>query len=91
MDSHRERPGFTPEVPGLLVINDFSDIDGLTERKAKTFEALHVGHAEKLNTKISRATTFLEIIRMLETEADRGQKLIALCSNANPMVELPNT
>jgi hypothetical protein len=91
VDSHRERLGFAPEVPGLLVINDFSDIDGLAERKAKTFDALHVNHAEKLNIKILRTTTFLEIVRRLESETDRGQKLIQLCLHAKPMVVLPNT
>lgn len=90
VDSHRERLGISPEIPGLLIINDFSDIDGLAERKAKTFDALHTGHAGKLNIKILRTTTLLEIVRTLETEKDRGAKLIQLCLNAKPMVELPN-
>ena len=91
MDSHRERINITPEVPGLLVINDFSDIVGLAERKSKTFDTLHVTHAEKLNIKILRTTALLEIIRKFESEKDRGQKLIQLCSHAKPMVELPDT
>lgn len=91
VDSHRERLGIPPEVPGLLVINDFTDIDSLADRKAKSFEPMHVGHAEKLNIKILRTTTFLEIIRKFESERDRGQKLIQLCSHAKPMVELPNS
>jgi hypothetical protein len=90
VDSHRERPGLSPEIPGLLVINDFSDIDGLAERKAKTFDALHTSHAEKLNIKILRTTTLLEIIRALEGETDRGPKFLQLCAKAKPMVELPN-
>lgn len=90
VDSHRERLGISPEIPGLLIINDFSDIDGLDERKAKTFDALHIGHAEKLNIKILRTTTLLEIIRVLEAETDRGQKFLQLCANAKPMVQLPN-
>jgi hypothetical protein len=90
VDSHRERLSIPPEIPGLLIINDFSDIDGLAERKAKTFDALHMGHAEKLNIKILRTTTLLEIVRTLEAEKDRGQKLIQLCMNAKPVVELPN-
>jgi hypothetical protein len=91
VDSHRERLGISSEIPGLLVINDFSDINGLAERKVKAFDALHVNHAEKLNIKILRTTTLFEIARMLEAESDRGQKLIQFCSNAKPMVELPTT
>ena len=90
VDSHRERLGISAEIPGLLIINDFSDIDGLAERKAKTFDALHTSHAEKLNIKILRTTTLLEIVRGSEAENDRGAKLVQLCSTAKPMVELPN-
>jgi hypothetical protein len=89
VDSHRERLGILPEVPGLLIINDFSDVDGFAQRKAKTFDALHTSHAEKLNIKILRTTTLLEIIQSFEGQKDRGQKLIQLCSVAKPMVELP--
>jgi hypothetical protein len=90
VDSHRERLGISPEIPGLLIINDFSDIDGLAERKVKTFDTLHTAHAEKLNIKILRTIRLLEIVRALEPEKDRGARLIRLCSMAKPMVELPN-
>jgi hypothetical protein len=90
VDSHRERLHISPDVPGLLIINDFSDIDGLDMRKARTFDPLHLGHAEKLNIKILRTTTLFEIIRALEDEKDRGGKLIQLCLDGKPMVELPN-
>lgn len=88
VDSHRERLGIAPEVPGLLIINDFNDVVGLLERKSKAFDKLHVSHAEKLNIKILRTTTFLETIKQYELEADRGQKFINLCLRAKPMVEL---
>ena len=88
VDSHRERLGIAPAIPGLLIINDFTDIDGFAERKAKTFDGLHVSHAEKLNIRILRTTTLIEIIRTLENEKTRGEKFLQLCLTATPMVEL---
>jgi hypothetical protein len=88
VDSHRERLGISADVPGLLIINDFTDIDGFAERKAKRFDKLHVDHAEKLNIKILRTTTLIEIIRLVEMEKERGRKVLHLCSTAKPMVEL---
>lgn len=91
VDSHRERLGISPEVLGLLIINDFTDIDGLAERKAKAYDKLHVDHAEKLNIKILRTTTLIEIIRSFETEKERGEKFIQLCTIAKPIVNLPQS
>ncbi len=88
VDSHRERLGISHEVPGLLILNDFSDIEGFDERKAKTFDVLHTGHAEKLNIKILRTTTLVEIVRAFEVKKDRGQKLLELFTGAHPMVQL---
>lgn len=89
VDSHRERLNILPEVPGLLIINDFSDINELAERKAKTFDDLHISHAEKLNIKILRTTTLLEIVQAFEFEKNRSTKFLQLLSAAKPMVELP--
>jgi hypothetical protein len=91
VDSHRERLGISPEVLGLLIINDFTDIDGLAERKAKAYDKLHVDHAEKLNIKILRTTTLIEIIRSFETEKERGEKFIQLCTIAKAIVNLPQS
>ncbi len=89
VDSHRERLGLPTEIPGLLILNDFSDIDGLQERKAKRFDQVHLGHADKLNIRILRTTTLLEIVVALETERDRGSKLLQLCASGTPLVKLP--
>jgi len=92
VDSHRERLGISPDVAGLLIVNDFTDIDGLAERKAKTFDTLHIKHAEKLNIKILRTTTLLEIIRLLENKSkgQPGQALLQLLADAKPLVGLPS-
>lgn len=90
VDSHRERLGISPEVPGLLILNDFSDVDSVAERKAKAFDESHIRHAQKLNIKILRTTALLEIIRAFEGDIDRGDRLIDLCLNGKPMVEMSN-
>jgi hypothetical protein len=92
VDSHRERLGVSPDVSGLLVLNDFTDVDGLDERKDKTFDALHLTHAEKLNIKILRTSTLLEIILFLEErdECQRTQVLLQLLTAAKPLVGVPD-
>ena len=89
VDSHRERLGLSAEIPGLLILNDFSDVNGLEERKAKRFDRMHLSHAAKLNIRILRTTTLLKIVLDLEDENDRGPKLLNLCASGTPLVELP--
>ena len=73
VDSHRERLGLPTEIPGLLILNDFSDINGLQERKAKRFDQVHLGHADKLNIRILRTTTLLEIVVALRRKGIVGR------------------
>jgi hypothetical protein len=89
VDSHRERLGVANDVPGLLIINDFSDIDGLAERKAQTFDALQLKHAEKLNVKVLRTTMLVEIMQVLEADNERDEKFVELCLAGQPIVQLP--
>lgn len=69
-------------------LNSFFYNVGWLKERPKKFDALHINHAEKLNIKILRTTMLLEIIRLLETEKDRGSKLLQLFSSAKPVVEL---
>lgn len=66
VDSHRERLKIDSSIPGLLIINDFMDVDGLEIRKAKPFDQNHRSHAERLNVKILRAVTLFEMMIELE-------------------------
>jgi hypothetical protein len=89
VDSHRERLDMPPEIPGLLVINDFADTDGIDERKAKQIDPNHLKHAIQHNVKILRTTTLFEFMRAVEELSDRGNIFLRQCSVANPFVELP--
>jgi hypothetical protein len=89
VDSHRERLGISSDVPGLLIINDFMGIEDFEERKKKTFDAQILIHAQRLNVKILRTTTLLEIMLACEVESDRKHHFLNACKTANPMVPLP--
>lgn len=86
VDSHRERLGISHDVPGLLIINDFSDIDGVLERRAQKFDVAQINHAAKLNVKILRTTTLLDIMLTLEDASKRTKPFLELCKTAAPMV-----
>jgi hypothetical protein len=86
VEAHRDRLGILDSVPGLLIINDFMEIDGLEERKQKRFDQQHLNHAQKLNIKILRTSTLLEIMLGEEQNPERKELLLDLCVNANPLV-----
>ncbi|HEY0456657.1 MAG TPA: hypothetical protein VGE41_09810 [Verrucomicrobiae bacterium] len=86
VDSHRERLGLGTEVSGLLIINDFMDIDGIEERKKKEFDPAQLKHAENLNIKILRTTTLFETMLKHEENPQRKQVFLKLCRNAKPLV-----
>lgn len=88
VDSHRERLGIPAEVPGLLILNDFMEIDGLEKREVKEFHSLQITHARNLNVRILRTTTLFRM--MLECEQldpdRRATAFLHACSDANPLV-----
>lgn len=88
VDSHRERLSISAEIPGLLILNDFTDIDGLQPRMTKEFDPTHLAHAEKLNVKILRTTTLLEIMRSVEQTTERSKSFFELCLAGNPLVKV---
>ena len=87
VDSHRERLGFGPEVLGLLLINDFMDLEGLEPRMEKNFDANHLAHATAINVRILRATSLFALMTALEGVEDRKERFLSLCASASPLVE----
>ena len=86
VDSHRERLGIGAEVPGLLIINDFMDLQNLDERKAKTFDAQNLTRAVSSNVKVLRTVTLFELMLAVEDSTDRKERFLTACNGAAPLV-----
>ncbi|HYF36549.1 MAG TPA: hypothetical protein VD994_14740, partial [Prosthecobacter sp.] len=91
VDSHRERLGLDPTVPGLLIINDFMDVEDFEERRAKPFAETHLEHAKSNNIRVLRTTSLFDIMRRCEDVAQRADIILSLCSSANPLVTLSDS
>ncbi len=89
VDSHRERLGFGSDIPGLLVINDFMDVENFDERKAKSFDPQNLTHARNNNVKILRTVTLFEMMLALEDATDRKDPLLTACETATPLLKVP--
>jgi hypothetical protein len=91
IDSHRERLSLTADTAGLLIVNDFMEIEGLEQRSAKQFDAQHLKHAVDLNIRILRTTTLFEL--MLDIEhlqiQERAGRFLSACSEAQPLLKHP--
>src|SRR5262249_33662875 len=90
VDSHREKLNIKTEVPGVLVINDFMDIEDFQKRKEKQFEQAHLQHAKNTNVKILRTTTLFDWMRRFEGESDRNVKFLAIIKQDDPLILPPN-
>ncbi|HEY6185058.1 MAG TPA: hypothetical protein VIW67_22655, partial [Terriglobales bacterium] len=90
VDSHRERLGFTTETAGLLVLNDFMEIEGLEERLTRQLEVQHLKHGANLNVRVLRTTTLFKLMREIERLADteRAANFLRVCSKAAGLVQL---
>ena len=88
VDSHRDRLGIGPEIPGLLIVNDFMDVEDFNARKAKVFDTNNLTHAKNNNVKVLRAVTLFECMLELEERQDRQAAFFELCDSANPLVEI---
>ncbi len=88
VDSHRERLGIDPKIPGLLIVNDFMDVEDFDIRKAKKFDANNLAHANKINVKVLRTATLFEYMLALEENEDRKTAFSNFCDRANPLVEI---
>lgn len=89
IDSHRERLGITSSTPGLLIVNDFMDVEDFDVRKAKTFDPNNLTHASSASVKVLRAVTLIEWMFNLEEGGDRQAAFFEMCDKASPLVEGP--
>ncbi len=89
VDSHRERLGIPSTTPGLLIVNDFMDVEDFEARKAKAFDPGHLTHASNTNVKVLRAVTLIEWMFALEESKDRQTAFFEICDKAKPLVPGP--
>src|SRR3972149_20082 len=80
VDSHRERSGLGPEVPGLLIINSQMDLAGIAKRLETTVAAEQIAHARRLNILIVRTIDLLYLMRRLEAETNRAGAFVSILS-----------
>jgi hypothetical protein len=66
VDSFRDRVGLPPNVPGLLFINDFMEIESLEARISKLVDPAHVKKAAADNIIIIRAAILLRLLLAIE-------------------------
>jgi len=90
LDSHRERLGVEHSIPGLLIINDFSDTPGIEPRKAKPIDQQHLTHATRLNVKILRTVNLIELMLASEDLTERKLFFLKACEQASPLVLVPS-
>jgi hypothetical protein len=95
VDSHRERLGLTADTAGLLILNDFMEVEGVEKRAGRELEAQHLKHAANLHVHVLRTTTLFEIMLRVERWApeSRAAELLRVCSEktlvaATDVVEL---
>jgi hypothetical protein len=88
LDNHRERLGISSDVPGLLILNDFLNVDSFEERKAKHVDNEMLAHARKLNVRVLRTTALIELMLRCEKQPDRKQAFLQTCAKADPLVLL---
>lgn len=89
LDSHREKLNVKAEIPGILIINDFMDIEDFAERKKKNFDQNHLRHAFATNVKVLRTTTLFEWMLFLEGELDRKTRFLATLRQTEPLIASP--
>jgi hypothetical protein len=88
VDSHRERLGLTADVAGLLISNDFMEVEGLTQRAVKEFDTQHLKHATNLNLRILRMSALFTMMLGVEqlSPKQRAAEFLRVCREGNPMV-----
>lgn len=89
LDSHRERLGLDHSLPGLLIINDFCDTAGMEARKKKPVDEQHLAHATRLNVRILRTTSLIDLMLASEDLKDRTSFFLKACEQASPLVLAP--
>lgn len=77
-DSHRERAGLSPSVPGVLIINNEMSVAGIKERSETTVPGEQIDHARKLNVLIIRTIDLLFLIRQFEDIHIKKEKFLKI-------------
>ncbi len=86
VDSHRERLELSHEIPGLLIINDFSEVAGLEQRRLKQIDRNHIELALRQNVRILRTTALLDLMLATEESNNRADTFITICTAGAPLV-----
>jgi hypothetical protein len=81
VDSHRERNELPPSLPGILLINIEMSIEGITQRLATTVDNEQIKHAQNFNVLIVRTIDLLFLMKRLENDPERKNKLLSLLSS----------
>lgn len=91
VDSHRERLGLDNAIPGFLLINNDMSVESLAEREKTSFAKEHVVHAKRMNVLIMRSIDFLHLMKILETNSDRGGELLKRMSQGGGWLRATQT
>ncbi|MFQ5934476.1 MAG: hypothetical protein ACE5KI_07520, partial [Dehalococcoidia bacterium] len=87
-DTHRERNGLEQKVPGLLIINSQMDVNSIEERVSTTVASEQVKLARTLNILIIRAVDLLRLMKLLEGDEARGEKLLELINGGGGLLRV---
>ncbi len=90
VDSHRERLGMDPTTPGLLIINDFADVESIEARRTRQIDQNHLKLAQEQNIRILRTTALFDLMMATEMAADRTDSFLAACQKGDPLVSAPH-
>lgn len=71
LDSHRERNNIKVSTPGLLIINNEMNVEGIEKRFETTVPEEHITHAKNLNILIIRTIDLLNLLILLENAPSR--------------------
>ncbi len=91
VDSHRERLGLDSSVPGLLIINDQMDIEGISARLATTVASEQIAHAHKMNVLILRTIDLLFLMRSSEGNSEADKNLLNYCGKGGGRLTIKNS
>lgn len=81
VDIHRERNDLTKEVPGVLIINNEMDVEGIEERLNTNVPSEQIKHAVTMNVLIVRTIDFLFLMKHLESDAGKKELLMELINS----------
>ncbi len=91
VDSHRERAGLSPLVPGVLIINNEMSVSGIKERSETTVPGEQIEHAKKLNVLIIRTIDLLFLIRQFEDHPDKKEKFLEIIGSGGGWLGVTST